>query len=77
MLRRGPGLIPHSGLRHAALRAIGGATERRDESSMADQGAQIDLPAHERSYGRFLKLMRNGAIACFLIGLIVMLIISR
>ena len=44
---------------------------------MAEQGAPIDFPAHERSYGRFLKLLRNGAIASFAIGVIVVLIIAR
>lgn len=44
---------------------------------MAEQGANIDLPAHERSYHRFLKVARNGAIACFIIAMGVILIISR
>jgi hypothetical protein len=43
---------------------------------MADNGAKIDLPAHEHTYGRFIGLFKWGAIACFLIALVVVLIIS-
>lgn len=44
---------------------------------MAEQGAKMDFPAHERGYLRFLRVARNGAIACFIIAAIVVLIISR
>jgi hypothetical protein len=43
---------------------------------MAEEGAKIDLPAHERTYGRFIGLFKWGAIACFLIAIFVVLIIS-
>jgi len=43
---------------------------------MADD-VQIDLPAHERAYHRFLRVSRVGAIAAFIIAAIVVLVISR
>jgi hypothetical protein len=43
---------------------------------MAEE-AQIDMPAHERAYHRFLRVARGGAIAAFVIAAIVVLIISR
>ncbi|UAK24954.1 aa3-type cytochrome c oxidase subunit IV [Sphingomonas nostoxanthinifaciens] len=44
---------------------------------MAETGAKIDLPAHEQTYARFIGLFKYGAIACFAIAAIVVLIISR
>ena len=44
---------------------------------MADVGANIDLPAHERMYGRFIGVAKVGAVICFLIAMMVVLIISR
>ena len=44
---------------------------------MAEQGAPIDLPAHERAYGRFISMAKFGAVACFIIAMCVILIISR
>ena len=35
-----------------------------------------DNAAHVRDYGRFVQLFKWGAIVCFLIGLLVLLIIS-
>ncbi|WP_174274409.1 aa3-type cytochrome c oxidase subunit IV [Sphingomonas bacterium] len=43
---------------------------------MAD-GAEMDMPAHERSYGNFLAMARWGAIVCAIIAAIVVLIIAR
>ena len=44
---------------------------------MADSGANIDLPAHERTYGRFIGLFKYGAIAAFIVAAIVILLITR
>ena len=44
---------------------------------MAEGGAKIDLPAHERTYAHFIGLFKWGAIICFLIGLLVMYLITR
>lgn len=44
---------------------------------MAEQGAEIDFPAHERSYHRFLRASRVGAVAVFIIAVVVVLIIAR
>ena len=44
---------------------------------MADQGAEMDLPAHERTYSRFIGVFKFGAVACFAIAAIVVLIIAR
>ena len=44
---------------------------------MAEGGANIDLPAHVNTYGRFIRLAKVGAIACFIIAMVVILIISR
>ena len=44
---------------------------------MADSGANIDLPAHERTYGRFIGAAKVGAVICFFIAMAVVLIISR
>lgn len=44
---------------------------------MAEGGADIDLPAHERAYGRFIGFAKVGAIVCFIVAMVVVLIISR
>ena len=44
---------------------------------MADQGAKMDLPAHERTYARFISVSKFGAVACFVIAMAVVLIIAR
>lgn len=47
------------------------------ETRMADHGAPMDMPAHERTYGAFINLFKYGAIACFLIAFLVIFIITR
>lgn len=44
---------------------------------MAETGANIDLPAHERTYSRFIGFAKMGTIVCAIIAAIVVLIISR
>jgi len=44
---------------------------------MADNGAKIDLTAHERTYSGFIGLFKYGAVACFIIAMIVVLLIHR
>jgi hypothetical protein len=44
---------------------------------MADHGAPMDMPAHERTYAGFINLFKYGTIAAFGIGAIVVLIIAR
>jgi hypothetical protein len=44
---------------------------------MAEHGAKVDLPAHEQTYDRFIGLFKWGAVACFVVAAIVVLIISR
>ena len=44
---------------------------------MADGGAKMDMPAHERTYSHFIGLFKYGAIACMAIGFLVMFLISR
>jgi len=44
---------------------------------MADNGAKIDLTAHERTYSGFIGLFKWGAVGCFIIGMIVVLLIHR
>lgn len=41
-----------------------------------EQSADIDLPAHERTYARFTRLFKYGAIAAFVVAVFVVLIIS-
>jgi hypothetical protein len=47
----------------------------------ADQGhptvTEMDYPAHERNYSGFLKLFKYGAIACAIVGAIVIYIIAN
>ena len=44
---------------------------------MADHGAPMDMPAHERTYGSFISLFKFGSVACFVIAMLIILIISR
>ena len=44
---------------------------------MAEQGAKIDLTAHERTYSGFLGLFKWGAIGSFIIAFIVIMLIYR
>ena len=39
--------------------------------------SEKDLPAHQRNYDGFVKLLKWSALACFLIALIVMFLISN
>ncbi len=44
---------------------------------MAETGAPMDLPAHERTYSRFIGLFKYGAVACFCIAFLVIFLITR
>ena len=44
---------------------------------MAEGGAKMDMPAHERTYSHFIGLLKYGALACVIIGFVVMFLISR
>jgi hypothetical protein len=44
---------------------------------MADNGAKMDMPAHQRTYARFIGLFRFGAVASFIVAAIVVLIITH
>jgi len=44
---------------------------------MADGGAKMDMPAHERTYASFIGLFKYGAIACVIIAFLVMYLITR
>lgn len=48
---------------------------------MADQaqdngGAQVDYEHHARDYGRLIGMLKWGAVAAFILALLVMIIIS-
>jgi hypothetical protein len=40
------------------------------------ESSQIEMKAHERTYGSFLKLLKYGTIASFLIAFVVVVLIS-
>jgi hypothetical protein len=44
---------------------------------MAEGGAKMDMPAHERTYSHFIGLLKYGALVCVIIGFLVMFLISR
>jgi hypothetical protein len=44
---------------------------------MADHGAPMDMPAHERTYGGFISLFKYGAIACAIVAAFVIYMITR
>ena len=50
---------------------------RYGEDKMAEGGAKMDMPAHERTYSHFIGLFKYGAIACLAIGFLVMYLITR
>lgn len=43
----------------------------------ANGDAQNDMPAHTETYAGFLSLLKIGALASFIIGFIVILLIAR
>lgn len=43
---------------------------------MVDQGDQMDIKAHEATYHSVLQLLKYGAVACFAIAMIVVLLIA-
>ncbi|HET7281558.1 MAG TPA: hypothetical protein VFI67_04475 [Sphingomicrobium sp.] len=47
-----------------------------DEDSLLVSPPTQDVAVHVHDYVRFTKMMRNGAIACFIIGFIVLLILK-
>lgn len=47
-----------------------------DEDSLLVSPPTQDVAVHVHDYLRFTRLMRNGAIACLIIGLIVLLILK-
>jgi len=44
---------------------------------MAEGGAKMDMPAHERTYERFIGLTKVGVVVVALIAVAVILIIAR
>jgi len=43
---------------------------------MAETGAKMDYPAHERTYSAFIGLFKFGAIACAVVVAVVIMIIT-
>ena len=41
------------------------------------EGAEMDMPAHERTYARFIGVSKVGAVVVALIAFAVILIIAR
>ncbi len=41
------------------------------------EGAKMDMPAHERTYTRFISVSKVGAFIVAVIALVVILIIAR
>jgi hypothetical protein len=41
------------------------------------EGAKMDMPAHERTYSRFISVSKVGAFVVAMIALVVILIIAR
>ena len=39
--------------------------------------SHIEMKAHEQTYGSFTKLLKYGALACFITAFLVILIISH
>ena len=44
---------------------------------MAENGANIDLKAHEGTYTRFIGIAKTGVVVCALIAAVVVFLISR
>ena len=40
-------------------------------------GARGDLPAHEQTYSSFISMAKMGTVACFVIAMAVVFLISR
>lgn len=40
------------------------------------ESSGFEMNAHEETYGRFLKLLKYGAVLCFVVAAIVVLIIA-
>ena len=40
------------------------------------QGSSYEMKAHERTYGSFLKLLKYGAVASFIVAAIVVYLIA-
>jgi hypothetical protein len=50
---------------------------KHGDEDMAEGGAKMDMPAHERTYAHFIGLFKYGAIACAIIAFLVMYLITR
>ena len=59
------------------LRLISQNKSTNGDAQMAENGAKIDLPAHERTYSHFIGLFKWGAVGCFLIAMLVIYLITR
>jgi hypothetical protein len=40
------------------------------------ESSQVEMKAHERTYGSFLRLLKYGALLSFLVAFIVVILIS-
>ena len=43
---------------------------------MADS-SQVEMTAHQQTYGSFIKLLKYGAVVCAVVALVVILLISH
>ena len=44
---------------------------------MAESGAKMDMPAHERTYSGFIGVFKWGALFCAVIAALVIFLITR
>jgi hypothetical protein len=41
------------------------------------ESSHVEMNAHQQTYGSFVSLLKYGAVACFLVAFIVILIIAN
>lgn len=41
------------------------------------ESSQVEITAHQQTYGSFIKLLKYGAAACAVVGFVVILLISH
>jgi hypothetical protein len=60
---------------------MNGQDQFQTEDAMADQvnengGGQVDFEHHARDYGRLISMLKWGAVASFIVGILVLIIIA-
>lgn len=60
----------------AVAKRSGDPSFKKEQRDMHDHASDMDMPAHVRTYGKVMTMLKWGAVGCFLVGAFVVWLIA-